>query len=506
MNDSDFAEEVESGQLDYKRSVETDRAKSWLKTVSAFANTQGGVILFGVDDKTREKVGLADIQGSISKISQLITARIHPSVQYEFNVVPVNVGITCLSLEIFRGITTPYYYTHEQTHVAYVRHGDRSEPANFIELNNLILRGQHLTFDELPSRYMVDDLSFTVLKATYKQRTGMAFNGERDMVSMHLTDENQNITNGGALLSDQGGLRQSKVVCTRWNGKQKGSVLKDASDDKEYTNASLIMLLENAETFVRNNSKTAWQIKGMQREEFSDYPYPAVRETLVNALIHRDYQNIGAEIHVDMFDDRMEISSPGGMLSGKQIQDCDLNNVPSVRRNEIIADVFARLHYMDRRGSGFGRIMAAYAEYDKKPHFYSDFTFFLVTLPNCNYKETVGMSGEKVIGSEEKVIGSKEKVTGSEEKVTGSERSVENILLRYKNSFRGKNIQILEDLMLQRNDTAVFTPKYLHTKYGLTEQSTYRFVAKCVELGLMRRIKRGVYSLSDPEGDAKDKS
>lgn len=115
----------------------------------------------------------------------------------------------------------------------------------------------------------------------------------------------------------------------------------------------------------------------MRREEKSDYPFRAVREVLVNALIHRDYQNMGAEVHVDMYDDRMEISSPGGMMNGSRIQDLDLRMVPSMRRNEIISDIFGRLHYMDRRGSGIRRIINSYTYYKNKPIFYSNEYFFL---------------------------------------------------------------------------------------------------------------------------------
>lgn len=99
------------------------------------------------------------------------------------------------------------------------------------------------------------------------------------------------------------------------------------------------MLLTSAEAFIRSNSRKPWTIRGMRREEQSDYPFRAVREVLVNALIHRDYQYAGAEVHVDMYDDRMEITSPGGMMSGSRIQDLNLHHVPSMRRNEIISDI-----------------------------------------------------------------------------------------------------------------------------------------------------------------------
>lgn len=176
-------------------------------------------------------------------------------------------------------------------------------------------------------------------------------------------------------------LRQSRIFCTRWKGNEKGSIDGDALDDKEYT-GSIIALLDNAETFIKNNSKNQWTIKGMMREEKTDYPREAVREALVNAIIHRDYQIIGSEIHVDMYDDRLEISSPGGMITGSKVQDLDLMKIPSIRRNNVISDLFSRLHLMERRGSGITRILRTYENFEKKPIFFSDSTQFLVVLPN----------------------------------------------------------------------------------------------------------------------------
>lgn len=122
--------------------------------------------------------------------------------------------------------------------------------------------------------------------------------------------------------------------------KTKGEVDGDALDDQEYSESCLIALLNNAEAFIRNNSRNPWTIRGMRREENSDYPFKAVREVLVNALIHRDYQIVGTEVHVDIFDDRLEITSPGGMMNGSRIQDLDLRHVPSIRRNEVVSDDF----------------------------------------------------------------------------------------------------------------------------------------------------------------------
>lgn len=149
----------------------------------------------------------------------------------------------------------------------------------------------------------------------------------------------------------------------------------------------------------------------MTREERSDYPYKAVREVLVNALIHRNYQILGSEIHVEVFDDRLEITSPGGMMNGRRVQDMDIRHIPSMRRNQVISDVFSRLGFMERRGSGIDRILNSYVEAAQKPTFYSDSDFFIVTLPNRSVATPAQVSMESVEAQPAKVSTSEKKVS-----------------------------------------------------------------------------------------------
>ena len=195
-------------------------------------------------------------------------------------------------------------------------------------------------------------------------------------------------------------MKQSKIVCTRWKGLSKGIISEDAIDDKEYS-GSIIALLENADSFIKNNSKKSWKVIGLERKELEDYPITARREAIVNALIHRDYQILGAEIHIDMFDDRLEITSPGGMFDGSLIQNLEIKNIPSMRRNIIIADVFSRLHYMDRRGSGLSRILESYNDSIQKPKFISDFLSFTVIFPNKGYYKDEVKEERNIVSDEE---------------------------------------------------------------------------------------------------------
>ena len=165
----------------------------------------------------------------------------------------------------------------------------------------------------------------------------------------------------------------------------------DAVDDKEYT-GGLITLLQAGIEFVTNNSKKAWKKVNDGRIEMPEYPNRAVLEGLVNALIHRSYLQTGSEVHIDMFDNRIEIYSPGGMVGGISLKDKDIMKIPSKRRNPVLADIFNRLKYMERRGSGFKKIIMDYQEQQNyseelKPLFEADSEDFLLTLFNLNYYE-----------------------------------------------------------------------------------------------------------------------
>lgn len=373
---------IEDTNIDFKEKVEYQKPKSWLKSVSA-ANTNGGVLLFGIRDNDKKEVGLTNVVRDSEKVSELINAKITPLPRYELKNYRKN-NLDFLEIKVGDGPRTLYYFISDGRKEAYIRSGNESIPAPKHILDNLILKGQNTTFDELPSSYGLTDISFTLLNATLKRETGKEINQNKDYISLELTTNENKVTNAGLLLSDQGLLTQSRIFCTRWKGLVKGTINGDAIDDKEYT-GSIISLLENAEMFIKNNSKTSWQIVGMTRVEIEDYPIRAIREALVNAIIHRDYQIVGSEIHVDMFDNRLEITSPGGMLDGSFIQNADITKISSMRRNRVISDIFNRLHFMERRGSGLVRIVESYNDCSVKPSFNSDASSFVVSFPNKGY-------------------------------------------------------------------------------------------------------------------------
>ncbi len=382
---------AEATECDFKASLETRKPKSWLKSVSAFANGIGGTLIFGVADD-RKIVGLQDIQKDAEVISRFIKERITPLPQFVLTPVKEN-DKNILVLAVTSGRTTPYYYKADGIMEAYVRVGNESVAAPDYVVNELILKGSNRSFDALITDTKKSDYSFTLLEATYLERMGLHFEPS-DYISFGLADKDGYLTNAGKLLTDQHVVYNSRLFCTRWNGLEKGSIFDDALDDKEFE-GNLIYLLQSGGDFVRNNSKVRFVKEARYRVDKPDYADRAVTEALVNALIHRDYIILGSEIHIDMYDDRMEIQSPGGMFEGKPIQECNIDTLGSVRRNPVIADIFHRMKYMERRGSGLKKILTETKKLpgytDKmRPEFYSTPTDFRVVLKNVNYIEGNG--------------------------------------------------------------------------------------------------------------------
>ncbi len=380
----------EATEYDKKVMLEVKKPKSWLKSVSAFANGVGGVLIFGIADDD-SVVGIDDVKKTMEVISEQIKIKMDPTPEVLLNAHLVD-GKEIVTLEVYQGEETPYYYVGEGNYTAYVRIGNESVMATATDLKRLVLRGKNRTYDSLVTDYCFDDYSFSKLKAAYYKKTKKSME-MKDFESFGIVDKNGMLTNAGALLADESPIYCSRLFCTRWNGIDKASGVIDALDDEEYT-GSLILLLEEGMNFARRNSKKMWKKESDRRVEYPEYPERSIFEGLVNGLVHRDYLDMGSEVHIDIFDDRLEIYSPGGMYDGSLIQDRDIDNVPSKRRNPVVADIFSRLDFMERRGSGFKKIMQAYEvepnyTEDKKPLFYSNATEFRVILKNLNFTNEV---------------------------------------------------------------------------------------------------------------------
>ena len=376
----------EATAYDKKERLEVSKPKSWLKSVSAFANGNGGTLIFGISNEDRI-VGLVDAESDSEIISECVKTKLDPvpDIHLEFKELDDK---KLILLHVKAGSETPYYYIGDKQRLAYIRIGNESVVADRLQLKALVLKGSGRTYDALPSPYKFTDMAFTQLRSACYKRLHRSFE-DSEFTSWGIIDENGALTNAGALLADDSPVRQSRIFCTRWNGLTMTSGLGEALDDAELE-GSVIGQLQDAVAFIRNNSHKRWWKESDHREELPDYPERAVTEVLCNAIIHRDYQELGSEIHIDIYDDRMEVYSPGGMIDGRLIQQLNPLSVPSKRRNPLLADFFSRLDLMERRGSGMKKILGEYSRFESlkeyhAPEFSSNASEFHVTLWNLNY-------------------------------------------------------------------------------------------------------------------------
>ncbi len=339
---------AECTAYDFKLMLEEKKPKSWLKSISAFANGSGGSLFFGIDNDGIVR-GLDDIQHVCEAISTKIRDYMDPLPDVEM--LPQRIGnLDILQLKVNTGIYTPYYYVGDGQRIAFMRIGDESLPATAEQMVRLVLKGSNKTFDSLHTGYKTEESSFTILANTFKLRTNQDWD-KKYLLSFGLVTRTGYLTNAGALFADDCPLKQSRLYCTRWDGLEKG----DAINDAEFT-GDVLMLLREAMNFVKSNTKRGWEKLPDGRKNKPDYAERAVLEAIVNHLIHRDYTVMGSEVHMDIYDNRLILTSPGGMYNGALIQDLDISDVSSERRNPILANVMAQLDYMEKRGSGLLRI------------------------------------------------------------------------------------------------------------------------------------------------------
>ena len=387
---------------DFKLMLEEKKPKSWLKSVCAFANGLGGSLFFGIDNDGIVK-GLDDVQHVCESISSKIRDYMDPLPEVEM--IPQNInGLEILQLKVNAGSYTPYYYVGDGQRVAFIRIGDESLPATAEQMVRLVLKGSNKTYDSIHTDYKAENYSFTILANTFLSRTSQEWN-KKYLLSFGLVTNSGNLTNAGALFADDCPLWQSRLYCTRWDGKAKG----DAINDAEFT-GNVLMLLREAMNFVKSNTKKGWEKLPNGRKNKPEYAERAVLEAMVNHFIHRDYTVMGGEVHLDIYDDRLTVTSPGGMYNGMLIQDLDIADVSSERRNPILANVMAQLDYMEKRGSGLTRIcnetqaLDGYKD-ELKPVFKSTPTQFQTIIFASTDKHNVGdMSETKLTERQLKIL------------------------------------------------------------------------------------------------------
>lgn len=347
----------ESKTVEYKKTV----TNTFLKTVSAFANYGGGCIYFGIDDNGKT-IGLADLDEVCLAIENKINDSIKPQPEY---LMTINKKDSTITLEIIGGLNKPYYYKSK----AYKRNDTATIEVDTLELTRLILAGKNTSFEELP--YSDQDLSFQVLEAELKEKIGIEAFDLDVLKTLNLYSEKEGYNNAAALFAD---VNDFPGIDMARFGETISVILKRVTLGK----TSILSMYRKALEIYRDYYQYE-EVSGSLRQTRERIPEEAFREAVANALIHRTW-DVKAAIRISMFDDRIEITSPGGLPEGMTELDY-VNGRFSQQRNPIIGNVLYRLKIVEMFGTGIQRIKEVYSKSDIKPSFKAYDSSIQVVLP-----------------------------------------------------------------------------------------------------------------------------
>jgi ATP-dependent DNA helicase RecG len=335
----------ETKNLEFKQ----DLTNTFLKTVSAYANYTDGVIIFGKNDEG-QVLGMEDPVKSCIKIEEKINNSIKPLPEYELNIEEKSGTIT---LKVYKGINTPYLYSNK----AYKRSDSSTVEVDRVEINRLILEGQNRNFEELPS--VKKDFSFHYLEKKLVDAINIEKLNADILKTLNLLSDKDGYNKAAEMLSDHNDFPGIDVV-------KFGDGINELLEREILEKTSVVELYDSAvKIFERNYSMEI--IAGGARKTKEAIPKAAFREALANAIVHRTW-DIQAPIKVSMYKDYIEIASPGGLPYGIS-KDEYLNGQISVLRNPILSNVFFKLKYIEKFGTGVRRIKQTYEQSVVKPKF-----------------------------------------------------------------------------------------------------------------------------------------
>ena len=392
----DEIEKGESRRLEFKGKFSSQH-HGIAKTAISFSNGAGGKIIIGIKDKTRGIIGLPedDLLDLPDTISNIIYDQCYPNIIPEIFIENLK-GKNILVIEIFPGNLKPYYLKSKgKLKGTYIRIGATNRLADEEMILELERQRRNISFDEeILYDYDVNKLDFEKLKVDIYKYTGKNIN-KHDLLTLKLArEEHNNIypTRAGILLAGRGDLFEyARIKCAMF----KGTDMNEFIDQKEF-GGYLYTQVEGAMNFAKTYIAKSGIIKELQRKDQYEVPLIAIRESLVNAVVHRDYSISGSDTKFAIFDDRIEITSPG--LLPKSLDISDIVAGRSEIRNKIIARFFKEIGFIEQWGTGIRKIISSCENYGlKTPKFIETGLFFKVVIFRKKKSgDKIAISGDKV--------------------------------------------------------------------------------------------------------------
>lgn len=347
----------ETRNLEFKETI----TSTFLKTVSAFSNYDGGIILFGVDDDGNIK-GLSDIIKACLDIENKINDTISPQPDYVLEPNEVNKTI---KLIVKSGLQKPYLYKSK----AYKRNDSATIEVDTLEFSRLVLEGKNISFEELP--YKDQNLTFHFLEEQLEKSIQINSFNLDTLKTLNLYDNNNGYNNAAGLLADTNDFPGVDII-------KFGENISVIQKRITFDHMSILEVYKKSLEVFRDYYRYE-VIEGFERKNVEKIPEAAFREAIANGLIHRMW-DVNSHIRISMFDNYIDIVSPGGLPSGISEEEY-LNGKTSVLRNRNLANVFYRLGFVEIFGTGITRIKQLYESTFVKPRFEVSENTIKIELP-----------------------------------------------------------------------------------------------------------------------------
>lgn len=373
------------------------------KEIIAFANCDGGKLYIGVrDDGT--VIGLDNADSVSLQISNMVRDAIKPDITMFLHYETIVENGKNVVVDIQRGTDRPYYLAKKgmRPEGVYVRQGYSSVPATDTAIRRMIKETDGDRFEAM--RCLNQDLTFEATKKEFELRKTDF--GPQQMRTLKLIDQDGLYSNLALLLSDQC-VHTIKVAVFQGTDQ---TIFKDR---REFT-GSLMQQMNEVYDFIDFRNQTRATIEKLYRVDVRDYPEVAVREALLNLLVHRDY-SFSASAFISIYEDRIEFVSIGGLMPGIDLEDVMVGI--SVCRNQDLANVFYRLHLIEAYGTGMGKIMKAYESMQVKPVIETTKNAFKIILPNINAKYETENATVKTKSGTPVTVHTEKKLSDEEEKI-----------------------------------------------------------------------------------------
>ncbi len=394
--------QLESDKFECKVKLNRDDIVGWLKTIAGFANASGGDFYIGVEDKTNKLIGFdrAEADNERNYFNNQVNEHLVPRPQMAISFVRYEIKGKerfVIRVQVGDSVIKPVILKYKNVPSIYMRRDGFTNGATYEEIIDMSVKSKNTQYDILTSDVKYDASKFTMLRDFYATHNDGKKLTEKALQSMGFYNEEGLLANGALLFADDYQEKKTEIQCSMFSGFNKGS---ERIVTINRFNGNIISAINYIMEFVTQRMNHSMIKLGDTRKNIDAYPQRALFEGVINAVAHRDYFLDGTQIQVDMFKDRLEISSPGSFYRGEKLgKTYDLSGIISKRRNELIASVLVSCNVMEAAGTGFDKIVEEYKGENEthRPYIYSSSDHFTLVLPDLTYMDGVEDSNIPVL-------------------------------------------------------------------------------------------------------------